>query len=124
VGVKYNAILPYINRADQYNNGSSCLIHLILSIPSPATGDCFFSSLVVTMAASIDVESPRTDVEMQGLQERGSPSQGKHDMDFLATEKGGNESDSTDEIKQDGVKQVEAVTQVWTRTAMWAVFAL
>lgn len=73
------------------------------------------------MAASADVETPRHDVEMQG---RVSPSHGKDDSHVFATEKGGHESDSTDEIKQDGVKQVEAVTQVWTRTAMWSVFAM
>lgn len=35
------------------------------------------------------------------------------------------ESDSEDSgIKQDGVKAVEAVTQIWSPAMMWAVFGL
>ena len=34
------------------------------------------------------------------------------------------ESDTNSELKQDGVKQVEAVTQAWSPAMMWLVFAL
>lgn len=77
------------------------------------------------MATSAAVEVPRHDVEMQDQQGRVSPSHEKKGASHVFTaEKDGNDTDSTDEIKQDGVRQVEAVTQVWTRTAMWSVFAM
>ena len=34
------------------------------------------------------------------------------------------DSDTNSELKQDGVKQVEAVTQAWSPAMMWLVFAL
>lgn len=34
------------------------------------------------------------------------------------------ESDTNSELKQDGVKQVEAVTQAWSPAMMWLVFVL
>jgi hypothetical protein len=34
------------------------------------------------------------------------------------------ESDTNSELKQDGVKQVEAVTQAWSPAMMWLVFSL
>ena len=34
------------------------------------------------------------------------------------------ESDANSELKQDGVRRVEAVTQAWSPAMMWLVFAL
>lgn len=34
------------------------------------------------------------------------------------------DSDTNSELKQDGVKQVEAVTQAWSPAMMWLVFVL
>lgn len=42
-----------------------------------------------------------------------------HDVDEKAQD-----TDSSSEMKQDGVKQVEAVTTVWSPAMMWAVFGL
>jgi hypothetical protein len=33
-------------------------------------------------------------------------------------------SDNTSEHKQEGVKQVEAITQVWSKKLLWAMFFL
>ena len=41
-----------------------------------------------------------------------------------AVDEKGHETDSSSELKQDGVKQVEAVTAVWSPAMMWAVFGL
>lgn len=37
---------------------------------------------------------------------------------------GDGESDASSELKQAGVKQVEAVTQAWSPAMMWLVFVL
>jgi hypothetical protein len=34
------------------------------------------------------------------------------------------DSDDNSEVKQDGVKRVEAITKVWSPGMMWAVFIL
>jgi hypothetical protein len=55
---------------------------------------------------------------------------GAHDGKILSgsvVEKGNHaddEPDTNSELKQDGVKQVEAVTQAWSPAMMWLVFAL
>lgn len=43
--------------------------------------------------------------------------------DFLEKEKQ-HDSDDNSEVKQDGVKRVEAITKVWSPGMMWAVFIL
>ena len=46
------------------------------------------------------------------------------DLAQVAAHSKEDDSDDSSQFKQDGVKQVEAVTQVWDKKALWTVFGL
>ena len=49
---------------------------------------------------------------------------GSHEKNAINLTAEEDDSDDSSQFKQDGVKQVEAVTQVWSKKTMWTVFGL
>ncbi|GJN66742.1 siderophore iron transporter mirB [Purpureocillium lilacinum] len=62
-------------------------------------------------------EAPPADIEK-------TTSPHEKDLAQFAAHSKEDDSDDSSQFKQDGVKQVEAVTQVWDKKALWTVFGL
>lgn len=69
------------------------------------------------MAAVTSNPSPQ-DIESDAIRS------GSHEKDAITRVAKEDDSDDSSQFKQDGVKQVEAVTQVWSKKTMWTVFGL
>lgn len=68
------------------------------------------------MAAAVNPEQPRTEADPEKITPQSHVAN-----DYPEKE---DESDASSQIKQDGVKQVEAITSIWSPTMMWVVFGL
>jgi hypothetical protein len=66
---------------------------------------------------------PTSPAQAQGGSEKQIQSEDHIINDFPIKDKE-DDSDEGSEIKQDGVRRVEAITKVWTLSIMWAVFIL
>lgn len=75
----------------------------------------------MSMAAVAAADGPPPREDHGGVQQVSGPHEKGLAQAVINQE---DDSDDSSQFKQDGVRQVEAVTQVWSRATMWTVFVL